>query len=48
MSGRYWLVSTGRNPTTVAGRDLPREERAEVLPDQKIAICNFIIRIQPR
>jgi hypothetical protein len=46
--GRYWLVSKGRNPTTVAGRDLPREERAEVLPDQKIAICNFIIRIQPR
>ena len=46
--GRYWLVSKGRNPTTVAGRDLPREERTEVMPDQKIAICNFIIRIQPR
>jgi len=46
--GRYWLVSKGRNPTTVAGRDLPREERTEVLPDQKIAICNFIIRIQPK
>jgi len=48
MSRRYWLVSKGRNPTTVAGRDLPREERTEVLPDQKIAICNFIIRIQPK
>ncbi|MFN2499323.1 MAG: FhaA domain-containing protein [Pyrinomonadaceae bacterium] len=46
--GRYWLVSKGRNPTSVAGRDLPREERAEVMPDQKIAICNFVIRIQPR
>jgi hypothetical protein len=46
--GRYWLVSKGRNPTTVAGKDLPREERTEVMPDQKIAICNFIIRIQPR
>jgi hypothetical protein len=46
--GRYWLVSKGRNPTTVAGRDLPREERTEVMPDQKIAICNFIIRIQPK
>ncbi len=46
--GRYWLVSKGRNPTTVAGRDLSREERTEVMPDQKIAICNFIIRIQPR
>jgi len=27
---------------------LPREERTEVMPDQKIAICNFVLRIQPR
>ena len=47
-NGRYWLVPKGRNPTLVAGRELPREERTEVLPDQKIAICNFILRIQPR
>jgi hypothetical protein len=46
--GRYWLISKGRNPTLVAGRELPREERAEVQPDQKIAICNFVLRIQPR
>jgi hypothetical protein len=46
--GRYWLISKGRNPTMVAGRELPREERAEVQPDQKIAICNFILRIQPK
>lgn len=46
--GRYWLVPKGRNPTLVAGRELPREERTEVQPDQKIAICNFILRIQPK
>ena len=46
--GRYFIVSKGRNPTLIAGRELPREERAEVLPDQKVAICNFILRIQPR
>lgn len=46
--GRYWIVSKGRNPTLVGGREVPREERAEVKPDQKIAICDFIIRIQPR
>jgi hypothetical protein len=46
--GRYWLVPKGRNPTMVGARELPREERTEVLPDQKIAICNFVIRIQPR
>jgi hypothetical protein len=46
--GRYWLVPKGRNPTLVAGRELPREQRTEVQPDQKIAVCNFILRIQPR
>jgi hypothetical protein len=46
--GRYYLLSKGRNPTTVAGRELPREQRTEVQPDQKIAICNFVLRIQPR
>ena len=46
--GRYWLVAKGRNPTLVNGRELLREEPTEVAPDQKIAICNFVIRIQPR
>jgi hypothetical protein len=46
--GRYWLVSKGRNPTTVGGREIQREERTEVRPDEKIAICNFVIRIQPK
>jgi pSer/pThr/pTyr-binding forkhead associated (FHA) protein len=46
--GRYWLVAKGRNPTLVGGREIPRDERSEVKPDQKIAICDFIIRIQPK
>jgi hypothetical protein len=46
--GRYFLIPKGRNPTLVAGRELPREQRTEVQPDQKIAICNFILRIQPK
>ena len=46
--GRYWLVAKGRNPTIVNGRELTREEPTEVAPDQKIAICNFVLRIQPR
>lgn len=46
--GRYWLVAKGRNPTLVNGKELPREEPTEVAPDQKIAICNFVLRIQPK
>ena len=41
--GRYWLVAKGRNPTLVNGRELSREEPTEVAPDQKIAICNFVL-----
>jgi hypothetical protein len=46
--GRYWITSKGRNPLTLNGREIPKEERTEVLPDQKIAICNFVLRIQPK
>ena len=46
--GRFWLVPKGRNPTLVGGRELAREEATEIAPDQKIGICNFILRIQPR
>ena len=46
--GRFWLVPKGRNATVVNGRELAREEPTEILPDQKISICNFVLRIQPR
>ena len=46
--GRFWLVPKGRNATLVNGRELAREEATEVFADQKISICNFVIRIQPR
>jgi hypothetical protein len=46
--GRYWIVAKGRNPTVVGGRELPREEATEIAPDQKIGVCNFVLRIQPK
>ena len=46
--GRYWLVAKGRNATLVNGRELTRDERTEVAPDEKISICNFVLRIQPK
>jgi FHA domain/FhaA, N-terminal domain len=46
--GRFWLVAKGRNPTSVNGREIVREEPTEIGPDEKIAICNFVLRIQPK
>lgn len=44
---QYWLVSKGRNPTVINGREAPRDERVPVRPDDKIEICSFTLRIQP-
>jgi hypothetical protein len=47
-NGQYWLTSRGRNPTLLGGRELPRDERTAVAPDQKIGICSYTLRIQPK
>ncbi|HEX8558700.1 MAG TPA: FhaA domain-containing protein [Pyrinomonadaceae bacterium] len=47
-TGRFWFTPKGRNPTFVGGREVPREERVEVLPDQKIDIATYTLRIQPK
>ena len=46
--GNYWLVAKGRNPTAVSGHEIPRGERIPVAPDEKISICSFTLRIQPK
>jgi hypothetical protein len=46
--GRYWITPKGRNPTLVSGREIPREQRTLVQPDEKIGICSFSLRIQPK
>jgi hypothetical protein len=46
--GRYWIMPKGRNPTLVSGREIPREQRTVVQPDEKIGICSFTLRIQPK
>ena len=46
--GRYWFTPHGRNATFVGGQEVPREERVEVRPDEKIEIAGFTLRIQPK
>jgi len=46
--GRHWITSKGRNPTSLSGREIPREERTIVQPDEKIGICSYTLRIQPK
>jgi hypothetical protein len=46
--GQFWLTPRGRNATMAAGRELPREEQSPVAPDQKVEICSYVLRIQPK
>src|SRR5438105_4731117 len=46
--GRFWLTPKGRNPTLISGREIQREQRTVVQPDEKIAICSYTLRIQPK
>ena len=46
--GQYWLTPKGRNPTIVSGREITREEPSPVTPDEKIEICSYSLRIQPK
>ena len=46
--GKYWFTAKGRNPTYVGGHEVPRNARVPVAPDDKIDICSFSLRIQPK
>ena len=46
--GRYWITPKGRNPTLISGKEIEREQHTQVQPDEKIGICSFTLRIQPK
>jgi hypothetical protein len=46
--GSYWLTPKGRNPTLVGGREVPRDQRTQISPDDKIEICSYVLRIQTK
>lgn len=47
-NGAYWLTPKGRNPTLIGGREAPREQRTQISADDKIEICSYSLRIQPK
>jgi hypothetical protein len=47
-NGTYWLTAKGRNPTLINGREAPRDQRTQISVDDKIEICSYSLRIQPK
>lgn len=46
--GNFWLLNEGRNPATVSGREVPMGQRAAVRVGEPIAVCSYLLRIQPK
>lgn len=44
----FWIVSEGRNPPMIGARELPPGQRIALAAGTSLAICSYILRIQPR
>jgi hypothetical protein len=48
QNGNFWLLNEGRNSSMVANREVPMGQKIEVNPGDAIAVCSYLLRIQPR
>ncbi|MDM7922915.1 MAG: DUF3662 domain-containing protein [Pyrinomonadaceae bacterium] len=46
-SGGFWAVNEGRNPAMIANYELPEGQRVPLTPGTSLAICSYVLRIQP-
>lgn len=47
-SGKHWVVNEGRNPAAINNFELPPGQRVSLAPGVSLAVCSYILRIQPR
>ncbi len=47
-TGNYWAVNEGRNPAMINNYELPPGQRVTLGPGVNLAVCSYILRIQPR
>ncbi len=47
-NGKYWVVNEGRNAAAVNNYELPPGQRISLAPGVNLAVCSYILRIQPR
>ncbi|MDQ3181784.1 MAG: FHA domain-containing protein [Acidobacteriota bacterium] len=44
----FWIVNEGRNPAMINNYELQNNQKISVSPGVPIAICSYLLRIQPR
>ena len=46
--GNYWVINEGRNPAMVNNYELPTGQKINVAIGVPVAICSYVLRIQPK
>ena len=46
-NGKYWVVNEGRNAAAINNHELPPGQRIGISPGMNLAVCSYILRIQP-
>ncbi|MBK9156227.1 MAG: DUF3662 domain-containing protein [Chloracidobacterium sp.] len=46
-AGKYWIVNEGRNAAAINNFELPAGQRVSLAPGVSLAVCSYILRIQP-
>lgn len=45
--GKYWVTNEGRNAAAINNFELPAGQRVSLAPGVSLAVCSYILRIQP-
>lgn len=47
-AGNYWVVNEGRNAAMINNYEIPSGQRIAFPPGTSLAVCSYVLRIQPR
>lgn len=47
-NGKFWATNEGRNAAAINNFELPAGQRVPLAPGVSLAVCSYILRIQPR
>ncbi|MGD9561168.1 MAG: FhaA domain-containing protein [Pyrinomonadaceae bacterium] len=47
-NGKFWVVNEGRNAAAINNFELPQGQRVPLAPGVSLAVCSYILRVQPR
>jgi hypothetical protein len=46
--GNFWVINEGRNPAMINTYELPEGQRVPISPGMSVAVCSYVLRIQPK